>query len=146
MPYEVTVKQVPPQHVAEVRRHTTVDAIGPVIGEAFRTLMTSMGRAHERPVGPPFVVYDRMDLPEHRAEIEVCVPVGYRFMGDDDVEVDEIPGGAVASTVHHGPYDAVGLPTRRWTDGSATTRWWWTDLRARSTSRIRRTRPTRPTW
>ena len=108
MPYEVTVKQVPPQHVAEVRRHTTVDAIGPVIGEAFRTLMTSMGRAHERPVGPPFVVYDRMDLPEHRAEIEVCVPVGYRFMGDDDVEVDEIPGGAVASTVHHGPYDAVG--------------------------------------
>ena len=108
MPYEVTVKQVPPQHVAEVRRHTTVDAIGSVIGEAFRTLMTSVGRAHERPVGPPFVVYDRMDLPERRAEIEVCVPVGYRFMGDDDVEVDEIPGGAVASTVHHGRYDAVG--------------------------------------
>src|SRR4029077_20502893 len=108
MPFEVTVKQAPPQHVAEVRRRTTVDAIGSVFCEAVRTLMNSMGRAHERPVGPPFVVYDRMDLPERRAEIEVCVLVGYRFIGDDDVEVNEIPGGAVASTIHHGPCDALG--------------------------------------
>jgi effector-binding domain-containing protein len=108
MPYEVTVKQVPPQHVAEVRRHTVVEELGTVVGEAFRTLRTSIGRAGAAPAGPPFIVYDRVDLPKHRAEIEVCVPVGYRYLGDDDVEVNEIPGAAVASTIHHGPYSEVG--------------------------------------
>jgi effector-binding domain-containing protein len=108
MPYEVKVKEVPPQHVAEVRRHTTVDLLGPTIDEAFRTLMDSLGRAHEHPTGPPLIVYDRMDLPGRRAEIEVCVPVGYRYMGDDDVGIEELKGCAMASTMHRGPYGAVG--------------------------------------
>lgn len=107
MTYEVTVKQVPPQHVAEVRRHTTMVEIGSAIGEAFGTLMRSMGKAGAQPAGPPFIVYDRIDRTVGKAEIEVCVPVGYRFLGDDAVDVAEIRGAAVASTVHRGPYDQV---------------------------------------
>ena len=108
MAYEVAVKQVPPQHVAEVRRHTTIAEIGGAIGEAFGTLMTSMGKAGAQPAGPPFIVYDRFDRSAGRAEIEVCVPVGYRFLGDDAVDVTEIRGAAMATTVHRGPYDGVG--------------------------------------
>jgi effector-binding domain-containing protein len=108
MPYVVAVKEVPPQHVAQVLRHTPVERLGPTIDEAFRTLMSSLERAHEHPTGPPLIVYDRMDLPGRRAEIEVCVPVGYRYLGDDDVRVEELSGCAVAFTTHRGPYEGVG--------------------------------------
>jgi effector-binding domain-containing protein len=108
MPYEVTVKQVPPQHVAEVRRHTRVSELATTLEEAFGTLMASMGRVGAEPVGPPFVVYDQIDDVSGRAEIEVCVPVTYRFAGTDEVDVTQIRGGAVASTIHRGPYAEVG--------------------------------------
>jgi len=108
MTYEMTIKQVPPRHVARVRRHTTMAEIGMATREAFATLGARMHAVDAEPVGPPFIVYDRVGQPDGHAEFEVCMPVGYSFPGDDEVVVAEIPGAAVAATVHHGPYEAVG--------------------------------------
>lgn len=108
MTYEMTIKQVPPRHVARVRRHTTMSEIGMAVKGAFATLGARMHAADAQPVGPPFIVYDRVDTPEGHAEFEVCMPVGYSFPGDDEVVVTEIPGAAVAATIHHGSYEGIG--------------------------------------
>jgi effector-binding domain-containing protein len=108
MTYEMTIKQVPPRHVARLRRHTTMAEIGPAIREAFMTIGARLHAADAEPVGPPFIVYDRVGESDGRAEFEVCMPVGYSFPGDDEVVVTEMPGAAMAATVHHGTYQDVG--------------------------------------
>jgi effector-binding domain-containing protein len=40
--------------------------------------------------------------------IEVFVPVAAPFEPPDGIEVKTMPGGAVAFTIHRGPYDEIG--------------------------------------
>jgi effector-binding domain-containing protein len=108
MTYEMTIKQVPPRHVARLRRHTTMGEIGQAIREAFTTIGARMHAADAEPVGSPFIVYDQVGSPDGHVEFEVCIPVGYSFPGDDEVVVTEMPGAAMAATVHHGSYEDVG--------------------------------------
>jgi effector-binding domain-containing protein len=108
MTYEMTIKHVPPRHVARLRRHTTMAEIGPTIREAFMTIGARLHAVDAQASGPPFNVNDHVGGPEDRAEFEVCVPIGYSFPGDDEVVVTEMPGVAVAATVHHGSFEEVG--------------------------------------
>ena len=108
MTYEMTIKRVPPRHVARLRRHTTMAEIGPAIREAFMTIGARLHAVDAETVGPPFIVYDHVGETDGQAEFEVCMPVGYSFPGDDEVVVTEMPGAAMAATVHHGSYEDVG--------------------------------------
>jgi len=108
MPYEVTVKELAPQQVAALKRRTSLKSIGATIGEAFATLMTTMGKAGVAPAGPPFIVYHEVIDEETDGDIEICVPVSRSFEAEGDVRVAEVAGGPVASTVHHGPYAEIG--------------------------------------
>lgn len=108
MPYEVTVKEVPPQPVAAVRRHTTLERIGETVGGGFAELMAFLGTRGVQPSGAPLVVYhDEIDQ-ETDGEIEMCVPVAGPLEGEGDVRVIELEGGPTATTVHRGPYNEIG--------------------------------------
>jgi effector-binding domain-containing protein len=106
LPYDVRVKDVPAQHVATIRRATTMETIGPDIADSFARI----GRALERATmtGPPFVVFDDVIDEEGGGDIQVAAPVAVGFQDTDDVRGEEFPATTVAWTVHHGPFDEIG--------------------------------------
>jgi len=108
MPYEVTVKELPPQRVAAVKRHTSMAMIGSTVQQGFVTLMSTMGKAGVAPAGPPFIVYHSVMGQGGDGDIEISIPVAGSFESEGDVYGAVIGGGLVASTIHRGPYDQVG--------------------------------------
>jgi effector-binding domain-containing protein len=106
MPYEVRVKDVPAQHVAAIRRTTTLETIGQDIAESF----TRIGRAVDgvTMTGPPFVVFNDVIDEEGGGDIEVAAPVAVAFEDTAEVHAEELPPATVAWTVHRGPFDEVG--------------------------------------
>ena len=108
MPYEVKVKELPPQQVAAVKRRTSMEAIGNTVQEGFAALMSAMGKTGLAPAGPPFIVYHSVIDQQSDGDIEICFPVAGPFEGEGDVYGAVVEGGSVASTVHRGSYDKVG--------------------------------------
>jgi len=110
MPYEVTVKEIPAQHVAVVRCRVTAQTIGDDVGRAFGTLMGAVGQSGAGFAGPPFLVMTEVVDTDGSGEgaIEVGVPVEERFAGLGEVTGEEWPTHLVAATMHRGRYDEEG--------------------------------------
>lgn len=106
--YEVTVKEVPAQHVAALRKHASMATIGRDVSSGFATVGEAVGRAGAQMVGPPFLVmFDVIDE-ESDGDIQIAFPVAAPFPGAGDVLGEELPATTVASTMHRGPYDEIG--------------------------------------
>ncbi len=108
MPYEVTVREVPAQHVAVLRKHTSLATIGTAIMEGFAQLGETVGRAGVPMAGPPFLIMPDVIDEETEGDIEVAFPLAVPFAGAGQVVGQEMPAMTVASTMHRGPYDEVG--------------------------------------
>jgi len=108
MPYEVQVKEVPSQHVAAVKKHTSLATIGQDIGNGIREIWEAVAPRGSAVAGPPFLImFDAIDE-ETEGDIEICVPVPSPFEGDGGVYGREVEAVTAATTVHRGPYDQVG--------------------------------------
>ncbi len=107
MPYDVEITQAAPQLVAATRFQTNLREIGSDIGRGFGTLMGGIGRAGLDPAGVPSIVYHDVIDENTDGEIELCVPVASEIAGSGEVYSRELEGGAMASTVHHGPYEQI---------------------------------------
>ena len=107
MPYEVEIIDAEPQLVAATRIHTTLRTIGDDIATGFGTLMQVLGREGVAPSGYPRIVYHDVIDQETDGDIEICVPVDAAIAGDADTHSRELEGGALATTVHRGPYDQI---------------------------------------
>ena len=108
MPYEVQVKELPPQHVAALQKHTSLAAIGQDIGAGMNEIWNTIAPRGIRVAGPPFIVmFDVLDE-ETDGDIEVCVPVPEPFEGRDGVYGREVEAVTAASTIHRGPYGEIG--------------------------------------
>ncbi|MEV6304431.1 MerR family transcriptional regulator [Actinoplanes sp. NPDC051861] len=108
MPYEVTVKQVEPQHAATVTLHTSLAAIGADIQQGFGTLIQAITTAGTHPSGPPFVVYHDVIDEQTAGDVEICIPVppATRFP-EGPVRAVTVPGSQAAATIHRGPYAEI---------------------------------------
>ena len=106
MGYEVRQTAIDPQPVLLIRTETTPAEIGPAYGEALAELKAHLEAEGIEPAGPPFARFP-VYTPE-RVEMEVGVPVGTRLSGRGRIQADELPGGAVATTVHVGSYKGLG--------------------------------------
>jgi effector-binding domain-containing protein len=80
--------------------------IGDGIGGAFHVLVEHAGKTGSQWAGPPFVLYP--EICDGEFEILVCMPVVPGATGGAEVELEEVPGGTVATTVHVGPYNEIG--------------------------------------
>ena len=113
MPYDVTVKEIPAQQVAVLRRHVTAQTIGDDVGAAFGVLMGAVGASGAGFAGPPFLVMTEVvDTDSGEGTIEVGIPVAAPFSptaaGPGEVTGQEWPAQLVAATVHRGRYDEEG--------------------------------------
>lgn len=108
MPYQVAVKQVAAVPVAALTVRTSLAAIGADMGRGFGAVVAAIGSAGAEPAGAPFVVYHDVIDERTAGDIEICVPVpAGTDLADGPVRYREVPGGTVAATVHHGPYQEI---------------------------------------
>jgi effector-binding domain-containing protein len=108
MPYEVKVKEIPLQHVAAVRKHTSMATVGEDVSTGFAELWHAISPKGIAPAGPPFLVMHDVIDEETEGDIELCVPVPEPFEGSGGVTGRDIEAVTAATTVHRGPYDEVG--------------------------------------
>jgi len=107
MPYEVTVKTVKDQPVLATRKHTTMRTIGDDLRAGFGQLVRALGTSGATTDGAPFVVYHDVIDEQTDGDIEMCLPVTSAVELEGDVYSTTLAGGAVAFTVHHGPYQEI---------------------------------------
>jgi effector-binding domain-containing protein len=108
VPYEVLVKQVPAQHVAAIRKHTSIATVGRDVQEGMAAIWSAIAPTGIPVSGPPFLLmYDELDQ-ETGGVVEICVPVHEPFTGENGVYGREVDAATAATIVHRGPYDEVG--------------------------------------
>ncbi len=108
MPYDITVKEVPAQHVAVLRRHVTAQTISAEVGAGYAALGQAIGMSGAGFAGPPFLVMTQPVDTETAGDIELGFPTLAPFPGAGEITGEDWPAGLVASTVHRGRYDESG--------------------------------------
>jgi AraC family transcriptional regulator len=106
MSYEISEKELAPQLALTHRRKVTMPTIAEGVGAGFGVLMEHAAKTGAQWAGPPFILYPEDCGGEY--EIVICMPVVPGATGGEGVELEEIPGGRVATTTHVGPYREVG--------------------------------------
>lgn len=106
MDYQVSEKELAPQLALTHRLKVTMPTIADRIGDGFRVLVEHAGKTGAHWAGPPFIMYP--ESCDDEFEIVMCMPVVPGAAGGEKVDLEEIPGGAVATTMHVGPYREVG--------------------------------------
>jgi effector-binding domain-containing protein len=103
MAYEIELKELNPQPMMSIRTSCRVAEIGPVLAEILPEVFYYLDKLGVRPAGPPFTRYHSFD--GTLCEIEAGMPVSEPQQSEGRVVAGELPGGAVAATVHVGPYE-----------------------------------------
>lgn len=108
VPYDITTKQTADQHVASLRMATRLAVIGEDIATGFAGLMRALAHASTQPAGAPFIIFHDVIDEQANGDIEICIPIGTQVdASHDEVDFKSVPGGTVAVTTHHGPYDEI---------------------------------------
>ena len=106
MTYEVKLKDVPAQLALTVRKRVTMATIALAMGEAFGAIMAHVEAGEAQYAGPPFALYPGEIADEF--DVVICMPVAPGATAGPGVDLEEVPGGTVACTMHKGPYSGVG--------------------------------------
>jgi effector-binding domain-containing protein len=106
MAYEVELKEIPAQLALTVRKRVTMATIAQAMGEAFGAIMAHVAAGGAQYAGPPFALYP--DEMAEEFEAVICMPVAPGATAGPGVDLEEVPGGTVAGTMHKGPYSGVG--------------------------------------
>ena len=104
--YGITIEEAPAETIASVTAVATLETIGDVVQEAFRTLGTAIGAAHAFADAPPGLIV--LEMGGGEMTVEVFMPVARAFDAPAGVRVHALDGGRIATTVHEGRYDLIG--------------------------------------
>jgi len=108
MAYPFEVKEVMAQPIVSIRMHTPPATFGQSIPDAMTELFSYAQRQgiHRQDQAP--LIIDHA-YTEEDAEVEVCVPVERVVTGEGRMGSRMLSGGTVASLMHKGPYEELGL-------------------------------------
>ena len=106
MDYEIVQKELPAQLALTVRKRVAMATIGAAMGEAFGAIMAHVEAGGAQYAGPPFSLYP--DEMADEFDVVICMPVAPGATAGPGVDLEEVPGGTVAGTLHAGPYGTVG--------------------------------------
>lgn len=103
---EIAVKEIPDQLALTAKRRVSLATVAEGMHEAFGAIMAQAGASGAQFTGPPFCLYpgemgDEFDM-------VVCLPVAPGAAAGGGVDLETVAGGRVATTMHHGPYSALG--------------------------------------
>ena len=103
--YEVRAETREEQPTAACSTTLAVPEIPPWLARTYGAVAGALDTQGSRPVGPPFARFH--PIPGERFEVEAGFPVAGAVAPRGDVRPSSLPGGAVATTMHVGPYDAM---------------------------------------
>lgn len=103
--YDVVLKQIEPLKVVAARdvipTYSDVDKL-------FGTVFGHLGQHRAKPAGPLLAIYYDEEYRERDVDVEAAVPVAESLPGGEQVTVQELPGGEMASLIHKGAYQTIG--------------------------------------
>lgn len=103
VPYDITIKDVPEQHVLATRFATSLETVA----DDYQTGFMKLGSAGVMPVGAPFAIFHDV-IDEHTdGDIELCFPLGAPSEQEGDPAGRSLEAATVASAMHIGPYEEV---------------------------------------
>jgi effector-binding domain-containing protein len=103
--HDIQVKEIPAQLALTVHARVSLATIPQSMGEAFGAIMAHAQAGGGQFAGPPFCLYP--EPPGDDFGIVVCLPVAPGATAGEGVQLEEVPGGLVATTLHTGPYSAM---------------------------------------
>lgn len=108
MDYEITTREVSPEHTASVRGTYPIAELPQVMGREFGRVMDALAAEGIRPAGGALAIYHGWTGDTVDVEIALTVPgVFFPQERKGAVRASRVPGGKVAHTVHVGPYDQL---------------------------------------
>jgi DNA-binding transcriptional MerR regulator len=114
-----TIKEISSTPVLGVVFQGSPDAIGPNADRAYKQLFEALGTHRVTPAGAPRLAY--LEVEKDPWTMEASVPVAAPPAAvDHGLVAREFPGGRVASALHRGPYDELGIAYRE-------LQWWMSD-------------------
>ena len=109
---EPSIKEVPQTRVISKRDKGVIgETIGRLIGELMGVIhMPENQSNYVKIVGPFMTIYHDHEYKEEDADLEVAVPItGKVTLNDPSFEVKNLPKRKVASLVHKGSYEIIGM-------------------------------------
>lgn len=105
--FTAEIKMVAPTTVSAVEHTGLYHEIGKVMNDLFNCTMKNQ----IKPIGVPLsIFYDRpANIKTESLRYDVCIPVNPETKSDKLITIKIIPGSEVASTIHTGAYDKIGL-------------------------------------
>ncbi len=103
--YTIELVQLPPQRALVTRGEAPPHELGQVLGHIFPTIAAYIADKGLTTAGPPHLLYLCMS---DVFEFEAGIAVVENDRGKGDIVIGHLPGGAVAKTVHVGPYEELG--------------------------------------
>ena len=100
------IKQVEAVKALVINAETTMQEIGPTMGNIYSQLFSYVESDSIQLAGPPFTVYLSWD-PEGTVVFESGLPVAKADAGKDDIVFKEYPAMKVVSTLYKGSYEKM---------------------------------------
>ena len=94
----------PPQPLLALTADVPREEVGGFLQQAYPRLFAALGEASAMPIGPPVARY-RID--ESSFHVTAGVPCIGLSAAPAGLELTELPGGMLASTVHRGSYETL---------------------------------------
>jgi effector-binding domain-containing protein len=107
MAYDVVVENIQPGLIAAVRARVPISGIAQAWTPALDQVWAFLGEHPDLPHEHNLFLYHHPPRRDDPMDIDFGVQVGRRFESSGNVRCFETPGGAVAKTVHIGPYDRL---------------------------------------
>jgi effector-binding domain-containing protein len=106
MTYQCEIKHQPAQPTLSIRTRAAVGQLPQLFGQTYGAIMQYLGELGEQPVGMPFAAYYNMDMQD--LDLEIGFPVSKPLPDRGEMKSGALPAGPIATTLHIGPYDAIG--------------------------------------
>lgn len=104
---EIEVKSIEAQKTLVIKAETTMEEIGPKMGELYGKLFGYLEAKGIQPISPPFAVYYKWDLEKGITVFEVGVPIAQKDEGTEEIKYKEFPAMKVVSKFYQGPYEKM---------------------------------------
>lgn len=107
--YKFKVETLESQPVITMRFKVAPESakISAKYAEAFTAVFAHVFAQGGEPIGMPFGRYHSVS--NESLEIEAGVRVKKAIKGKGEIKASELPAGKVVTTIHHGPYEELGL-------------------------------------
>jgi effector-binding domain-containing protein len=102
--YEVSLADAPPQSILALTADVPREEVGGFLQQAYPRLFAALAAIPAMPVGPTIARYRIDETTFHVTAGVPCVGVA---QAPEGLELAELPGGPLASTVHHGSYETL---------------------------------------